>query len=130
MRRFLVFLTLSLLLLGFDSLGLTKGFRSWIERQSNPLKRKTYKSIGNWQLAIGNWRFSHQELNQLRKRTKDLERKIAELKMENQQLRVDNQAMRKLLGAPLPMEWKFLPAHVLGKTRYLVIDQGRRSQVN
>lgn len=129
MRRFLTLLIIYLLLMGFDLSGWARPLRVIAERVTNPLKRKVYTRIKNYEFRINNWRSSPEELGKLRKRVRELERKAAVLKAENEQLKVDNQAMRKLLGAPLPMDWDFLPAKVLGKTRYLMIDQGRRDGV-
>lgn len=41
----------------------------------------------------------------------------------------ENEKLRKLLGAPLPPTWKFLPAKVIGLTEYLKINQGEKEGV-
>lgn len=38
----------------------------------------------------------------------------------------ENEKMRKLLGAPLPPKWKFLPAKVAGITNLMRIDKGSK----
>lgn len=53
----------------------------------------------------------------------DLEAKIVTLEKENAQ-------MRKLLGAPLPSKWHFLPAKIIGKDNEdYIIDQGKAEGV-
>lgn len=53
----------------------------------------------------------------------DLEAKIVTLEKENNN-------MRKLLGAPLPSKWHFLPAKIIGKdNKDYIIDQGKTEGV-
>lgn len=129
MRHFFAFLTLSLFLLVLDSLGWTRSARATVEKGSGPIKQKLYRQVQSSKFKIQNLRSSREELTELKKKTEELEREVAQLRTANTQLEIDNKAMRRLLQAPLPADWKFLPAQTLGRTRYLLIDQGRRDGV-
>jgi len=51
-------------------------------------------------------------------------------KAELLRLRKENEGLRKLLGAPLPADWQFIPAEILQKLdEKLVIGVGRRSGI-
>lgn len=100
-----------------------------MEKGTNPLKGGIYRTISNVKYQVSNIKYSREELIALKKKVEELEREVAKLKIENSQLKIDNQAMRRLLQAPLPPEWKFLPAKTLGLVRYLTIDQGRKDGV-
>lgn len=70
---------------------------------------------------------------------KAFEREITQLQLELQRLAVEknqlsvcleeNEKMRKLLGAPLPPAWKFLPAKVVGLAEKMRIDKGRKDGI-
>ena len=129
MRRFISFLILSFLLLGLDFLGWTRPIRAVAEKTSEPIKMGIYRRIANSKWRIENFKFSREELLELKKKTEELEREKAKLEIENVQLKIDNADMYRLLQVPLPADWKFLPAKILGQTRYLLINQGRRDGV-
>jgi len=129
MRSFFTFLILSFLLLALDSLGWMRSVRGMVEKGTNPLKGGIYRTISNVKYQVSNIKYSREELIALKEKVEELEREVAKLKIENSQLKIDNQAMRRLLQAPLPPEWKFLPAKTLGGTRYLTIDKGKRDGV-
>lgn len=64
---------------------------------------------------------------------------LTELRVELQKLVVDqnvlsscleeNSQMRRLLGAPLPAKWKFLPAKVIGLSEQMRLDKGEKDKV-
>lgn len=56
------------------------------------------------------WRQGQQELWLLRKHSVD----AAKMESELQRLQQENEALRKLLGAPLQSNWKFLPGRIIG----------------
>jgi len=72
-------------------------------------------------------------------RGRALEKEVGRLQLELQRLAVDqnqlsscleeNEKMRKLLGAPLPAKWKFLPAKVIGSGEKMRIDKGEKDGV-
>jgi len=72
-------------------------------------------------------------------RGKALEKELLRLQGELQRLAVEqnqlsscleeNERIRKLLGAPLPAKWKFLPAKVIGGGEKIRIDKGEKDGV-
>lgn len=61
-----------------------------------------------------------------------LQVELQRLAIEKNQLSVcleENEKMRKLLGAPLPSAWKFLPAKVVGLAEKMRIEGGRKDGV-
>ena len=72
-------------------------------------------------------------------RGKVLEKEVGRLQGELQRLAVEqnqlsscleeNERLRKLLGAPLPPKWKFLPAKVAGVGEKIRIDKGEKDGV-
>jgi len=72
-------------------------------------------------------------------RGKVLEKEVGRLQLELQRLAFEqnqlsscleeNERMRKLLGAPLPAKWKFLPAKVIGGGEKIRIDKGEKDGV-
>lgn len=71
------------------------------------------------------WRSGERELMRL-------QGELRQLAVESSQLSVcleENERMRALLGAPLPPQWKFLSAKVVGMTEKMKIDKGRRDGV-
>jgi len=52
------------------------------------------------------------------------------LETENASLKNENLSLRKLLGAPLPSSWHFLPSRIIGQEENAyIIDQGRSNGV-
>ncbi len=114
---FLAFVFLSLVLLFLDSRGFLRGIKGAGEELILPVKEKLYELK-----------------NAKTERLKDdqgAERKIAELEVEIGTLKAENASMRRLLGAPLPSDWRFLPARVIGETGgdILEIDKGRQDNL-
>jgi len=72
-------------------------------------------------------------------RSRQIEKELLRLQFETQRLAVgqnelsncleENEKMRKLLGAPLPAKWKFLPAKVMGSEDLMRIDKGEKDEV-
>lgn len=60
----------------------------------------------------------------------DKDREILKLTEEIAVLKEENLASRKLLGAPLPANWQFLPARILGgRGEEIIIDKGSQQGV-
>ncbi len=129
MRTFFAFLISSLLLILADFLGWSRPVKAWVANRTNPIQQVVYQKITNYKLKIKNFRQSPQKITGLKQRLGELERENAELKIENWKLSIENANSRRLLAAPLALEWSFLPAKVLGSNRYLLIDKGRRDGV-
>lgn len=122
MRSFSVFLVSSLLLFLVDFFGWSRPIKALVESRTNPVSQAIYQKISNFNQ-------SPQKIAELEKKVGELERENEGLKVENWKLKIENANSQRLLGAPLPSEWHFLPASVIGQTRYLLIDKGRRDGV-
>jgi len=122
------YLVLSLVLLGLNQLGWLDWLKRGVEPVVTPVKQSLIKVRGNfliWQAGdYGPSRlFLEEQINTLKAETVSQKAQIEKLKSENEQ-------MRQLLGAPLPPDWQFLPAQVIGRQdQILVVDQGTDQQV-
>lgn len=112
-QALLIFVLASLLLIIFDQLGIIRPIRGGIEKILIPIEERLYSLK------------SKQELQVLKE-----ERKMADLEAQISVLKKENADMRRLLGAPLPSNWQFLPAKVIGEEDgILLLDKGRNNNV-
>lgn len=82
-------------------------------------------ALGGWQKLTGSLAGSQKEIDGLRLRVK-------ELTIDQNRLSVcleENESLKKLLGAPLPSSWKFLPAKVIGNDGRLRLNVGKEQGV-
>lgn len=129
MKRFLFFICLSLALLLLDRWGLARPAKAVVELATRPVKQVLWQTKSGVILKFQDWQ-KIGEVDELESEVLDLREEKRELEIEKEKLAEENQAMRKLLGAPLPMDWNFQPAQVLGETEgFLVIDQGEAEGV-
>jgi rod shape-determining protein MreC len=86
------------------------GLKIWSEEQLGPIFRgkALEKEVGRLQLELQRLAFEQNQLSSC------LE---------------ENERLRKLLGAPLPPKWKFLPAKVIGSGEKIRIDKGEKDGV-
>jgi len=70
------------------------------------------------------------------KKDENLKKELETVKRENEVLKAkiavleeENANFRRLLQAPLPPSWQFIPANVLGLSRYLTVDKGEEDGV-
>lgn len=111
---FLFFILLSFLLILLDNLGILSPLRGGVEQLVVTLKREIYS-------------LKQQTKNNKQQSEKgEKEREIAVLESQIAVLKSENAAMRRLLGAPLPYDWRFTPARVIGlpSSESLQIDKG------
>lgn len=74
--------------------------------------------------------FSRRKDSDLTQQLAQAEHEITSLKAQITTLRQENQAMRRLLDAPLPSSWQFLPAKVIGEEHgVLRVDKGSVDEV-
>lgn len=119
-KIFLILFYLSVVFFVLDQRGLLQPIREKIERVANPARAKIYllaKKPGQVWQSLKVKREVFEEFSQK-------ERELEACRLEAQILKKENQDLRRLLQAPLPKAWAFLPARVLGKRRYLAIDKG------
>jgi rod shape-determining protein MreC len=109
--------------MGMDRLQWLNWLKRPVEAATNPIKLKAhelYNSITNKQANIGTGDFLI-----LQQKSEHLERENTDLKIKINDLEKENSSMKKLLGAPLPPTWKFIPAKVLNLSEgVMTINQG------
>lgn len=125
---FLLLVFLSGFLFFLDKKGWIGPVRGVIERPILAAEKKIYDfKLFTFQLfkPISYWRSSEKEIMRL-------QGQLRQTAVESSQLSTcleENQKMRALLGAPLPPDWKFLPAKVIGVSENLKIDKGKKDGV-
>jgi rod shape-determining protein MreC len=125
LNRELVLFLLLLFLCGFlfwaDKNGWLKSIRGSLEKPILLMEGRLYLLKVNLSPWLKNAE-REKELNELKaERIQNLE--------EQNQLSVcleENEKMRRLLGAPLPAKWKFIPARVVGISSLIRLDKGEK----
>lgn len=118
---FLFFLLLSLLLILLDNLGILRPVRGGIEKLTIPVESFFYQTKQKFSLPL------FQKEACLGDEGKERELAVSQSALSACQ--EENEAMRRLLGAPLPSFWRFLPAKVIGSPDGLLINVGTSSKV-
>lgn len=123
-KNFLLFFSLiiiSLIVMGLDKLHCLNWLKRSEEAITNPIKQKVYR----FKLKINKSQNEKISLIKLEDKLTILEQENASLKVKIDNLEKENSSMRKLLGAPLPPNWKFIPAQVLNiNNGSMTINQG------
>lgn len=124
---FLFLILTSLFLFLIDNFGWVKGIRGFVQRPFLFLERPLYSIF----------QYSNSTIKQLTDRSQS--EQIIELQTQLRQLALDqnklstcleeNEHLKKLLGAPLPSNWKFKMARVVGMSEKMRIDLGTRDGV-
>lgn len=122
---FLILFLISLLFLVLDRRGVLKPFKERVEYTVNPLRARVYSFFGNQGFFLESLKAKKATFEESEKRKRELEACQYDL----QSLKKENEDLRRLVQAPLPKEWAFLPAKVLAKKRYLTIDKGENDGV-
>ena len=118
---FLLLIIASLLLIGLDKCGWLNWLKSFSEKIANPIRVKIHQNNSKRVQK----KLSRSESTEISKKNDFLERENAGLQVVLEQLKSENAAMRKLLGAPLPPNWQFIPVSVLEVSDgIMVINQG------
>lgn len=127
-RNFIFFIVFSLILFFLDQTGIGKPLKGAAEQVVVPVKRQVNAvSIGSGKIAdifmhFDSVKDDHEKLLSL---SKDVEVQTAELR----RLIAENESLRKQLEAPLPASFKFIPAEVLGISRYMLIWGGEKDGI-
>lgn len=127
----LIFLLgLSLLMIFGSGSKLGHSFRAIGGSILAPIERIAYQSRSNFLSKfsfLSYWRNSSVRIEQLEKQNREL---IA-LCGKTESYQKENADMRRLLGAPLPQNWRFLPAKVIGwENGGILIDKGSTDKIN
>jgi len=120
---FLSLVLLSLVFYAVDSLGWLLAFRGGVEAILVPVEKIVYSSS---RIAVSPLEFVRFARTGTA-RIADLERQVAQLSVDAArifELEKENEAMRKLLGASLPPQWKYIPAAVVSKGEKLALGVG------
>lgn len=128
LKIFIIWIALSFLLMGVDSLGWIGFLRGGIERLVIPVERRLVSVSSTLKMPLDAIRF----LRTGRQRISDLERQVAELTVDATKVVVfeeENSALRKLIGAEFPDDWSFIPASVLSRGDTFSISAGRKQGV-
>jgi len=123
-KLFLILFCLALVLLVLDKKGDLIGIKGKAEQAVNPVRVRLYSWIRERVKMVEKVKKEErgEEIEKVEKRLSTCQYDFKNLKKENEDL-------RRLLQAPLPKDWSFIPAGVLGKKRYLLIDQGEEAGV-
>lgn len=125
---FLLLVFISGFLFFLDQKGWLGPVRGVIERPILAAEERIYSLnilVSSYLNIFSYWRSGEKELMRL-------QGELRQLAVDSSQLLTcleENEAMRRLLGAPLPPQWKFLPAKVVGVSGKMRIDKGRRDGV-
>jgi len=106
-----------LLLFFLDRRGWLNSLRGFLEKPFLAIEEKTYGLTSSSKKAA---------------KIQQLEVRVGQLAVEQNQLMVcreENASLRRMLGAPLPAQWNFLPAKVIGFSQHLKIEQGTKDGV-
>lgn len=116
-RLFLALILISSLIFLFDNKG-------WVAQIKNIVSKPVVSAEG--------WIFRGLRQGEKEKKILILEEKLRQLAVEQNRLSAcleENEKARRLLGAPLPAEWKFLEARVVGISEKMRIDKGEKEGV-
>lgn len=123
---YLIFLCLSLLLVLSERVGL--GFiRYPLEVVFIPPQR--ILTAMKTQLVVNSKLLISQDIQQKISQGESYQKELDVLKAKVQLLEKENNALKKQLECPLPPQWQFIPAQVLGRERFLLLDKGKRDGV-
>lgn len=125
---YFVFLLVSLLLLGLDKAKLI----SFLKYPLEIILVTPRKTLFLTKIRLGeNWQiFFTKDLRLKVAQSDDYKKELDILKSKIQLLEEENNSLRKQLESPLPASWDFIPAYVLGKDRYLILDKGQNDGVS
>lgn len=125
---FLMLFFLSLLFYYFSRFELVRDVRSFFERPVLLLQREMVV-IGQKVLSPLNFLTSAGKLN---KEKEELEKQLAALAVKAGDVTVcleENESLRKMLAAPLPPSWHFIPAKVIGFFGQVKLNVGEKAGV-
>lgn len=119
---------LSLVIFYFSQFERAKAVRGYFERPILSFQRSVYRfkgRLGDSLFFWKGWRQKAEEKALLEAEIRNLSLKAGELSVCLE----ENEEMRRLLGAPLPASWYFIPAKVVGSYQRLKIDVGEKAGV-
>jgi rod shape-determining protein MreC len=124
---FLLPFFISLLLFFFDQKGWLVKFKGFFSYPLVWSEGKIFNSYQGLKESFGNLGDVQRE-----EEITQLEGKLRQLAVDQTQLSScleENERIKKLLGSPLPPQWHFLEARVIGQGEQMKIDKGQRDKV-
>ena len=103
-------------------------FLGFLAKPIQPLERSlllTYQKSTSWTTYFSTLKTKDQQIFQL-------QGQLNQLALEQNQLSScleENEKIKKLLGSPLPAQWHFMEARVIGMTEKMRIDKGQKDGV-
>lgn len=125
---YFILLLISLSLLGLDKIKIISFMRIPLEIIFVTPRKTLYIAKTRFSQNIS-LLFSKDLYNKVVK-SDEYQRELDVLKAKVQLLEEENNSLRKQLEAPLPASWDFIPASVLGRDRYLILDKGSTNGVS
>lgn len=113
----------SLAILLLDSLGILNFIKRPVDKIIIPVKKEIFIFRGVLN-DFTNTLWSYKQIAQVYQDRSDLVKTAEEMKLELKQLTQENAKLRTQLEAPFPPSYKFVPAQVIGVSRYMEIDGG------
>jgi len=123
-----LFIATSLLLISFDYFGWLAPFKKTAEVVIVPMKRSVYRTSVVLK-SLGSVVIQYPDIEKAFEDKLRLEKEQMESKVLIGKLTDENIKLRQQLESPLPASFKFIPAEVLGISRFLEIGAGEREGV-
>lgn len=127
-KSFPLLLAISLLILLLDKKNLITVIKAPFEQIVVPFKKNVYQSIYHLRFFPTVF-MSYGQLLQEKNNLADLKRQKDELNLKLQLQAAENEDLRRQLGSSLPTSYRYIPAPVIGLSRFLEIAAGSQEGV-
>lgn len=127
-RRFFWLFAVAFLLIVLDTVGILSPIKGLAELVVSPIKGAVYSQV----VGVGNLYDLVTHFSRVKAAVGNiarLERDSEVLRMSIRQLKAENEALRKQFDAPIAPSYQFIPAEVLGISRYMQIRGGVKEGV-
>lgn len=127
-NRLYFFLTISILLIILDYFGQINFIKAPADNIIKPIKKTIYST----NLALINFRsiiLQYPHMGNMQKQLDEMKKNNDELSLKAGLLQEENNKLRKQLEAPLPSSYGFIPAQVVGVSRYMELASGAKENI-
>lgn len=121
--RIYYFLFASIVIVVIDYFGFLNFIKRPIDEVISPVKRDIFQYTTTLK-NFGSSLYLYPQLAKIREENQKYRQKQEELEMDVRELTFENEKLRTQLGAPFPPSFKFLPAQVVGISRFMEIAAG------
>lgn len=128
-KRFFQLMALAFLFIVLDVVGILSPLKGVVDEVISPIKGALYEHV----VAIGNIYdlvVNFSRVQAASGTVSILERDDEILRITLRRVTAENEALRKQLDAPLPASYQFIPAEVLGISRYMQVWGGAKDGVS